>query len=500
MSSIGDGPLIGQSNHSSGGNLATSECRSHEPRGPGHPPLDPKLVIRIGAKQIISLFVPISICMFLVAFLSKNVPFFSTVDVHLIYAPFNTPNADIGTRTWETLLNVAIILGFVVVTTFTLVLLFKFECYKCLTGWFVLTTFIVVFVASFMFFAELLRASMIFVDNITFAILLWNFGVLGLISIHWRSPLILQQAYLIFNSVEVALILIRFLPKWTCWVLLGAISIWDLIAVLCPRGPLRMLVEMAQARDRPLFPAIIYSTAAAYIVATTVHNSTDSTSNAETEISTRNVGGEQSGLPLPNRNDNAVPSNKMQHYRRLETSLKSPLLDSGDEKRNSTQPDGAAKGMARARKHQSYPRVGESDIQHEPQNLTPPLTTGANEPRSHEMGATGERPEAPTEWLRDLQDDVIEREDRGVKLGLGDFVFYSVLIGRASLDGDVLTAVACYVAILVGMCLTIVALAVARRALPALPISIICGIIFYISTAVVITPFVDAISERRLFF
>ncbi|VDL57658.1 unnamed protein product [Hymenolepis diminuta] len=83
---------------------------------------------------------------------------------------------------------------------------------------------------------------------------------------------------------------------------------------------------------------------------------------------------------------------------------------------------------------------------------------------------------------------------------MGDFVFYSVLIGRASLDGDILTAMSCYVAILVGMCLTIVALAVARRALPALPISIICGIIFYFSTAAVITPFIHALSEKRLFF
>lgn len=59
--------------------------------------------------------------------------------------------------------------------------------------------------------------------------------------------------------------------------------------------------------------------------------------------------------------------------------------------------------MGRAKMHQSYQRVSESDIHQEPRNLTPPLTTGANEPRSHEMGATGERAEAPSEWLRDLQ-------------------------------------------------------------------------------------------------
>ena len=84
------------------------------------------------------------------------------------------------------------------------------------------------------------------------------------------------------------------------------------------------------------------------------------------------------------------------------------------------------------------------------------------------------------------------RKSNSIKLGLGDFIFYSVLVSKAALYSFT-TFIACMLVILAGLGLTLILLAVYRMALPALPISIFLGVVFYLVTLALIEPWFQAV-------
>lgn len=123
-----------------------------------------------------------------------------------------------------------------------------------------------------------------------------------------------------------------------------------------------------------------------------------------------------------------------------------------------------------------------------------------------------------------------------IKLGLGDFVFYSLLVSRAAVHGFVpflactmgVVAVSVYVCVSTptcvrlyacggtvlrhhgqylqsifpisqGLAMTLVLLAIHKKALPALPISIFLGIVFFLGAQYFIVPFVTAATSAGVY-
>ena len=245
----------------------------------------------------------------------------------------------------------------VAVMTVLLVLAFKYRCYKLLHGWLFLSSLLLLFLFTFTYIGYVMETYNLPMDWITLAIVLWNFGIVGMVCIHWKGPLIMQQAYLIFISALMALIFIKYLPDWTTWAVLGAIAVWDLFAVLAPCGPLRILVETAQQRnEQSLFQSIIYSAGVVYAL------------------------------------------------------------------------------------------VGAADNNQDPQEQPQAPPRRQNPHRNRQEGAVANNVEHPHQ--QPLEENPEEEDNQGIKLGLGDFIFYSILVGKASSYGDWNTTIACFVAIM----------------------------------------------------
>jgi hypothetical protein len=81
-----------------------------------------------------------------------------------------------------------------------------------------------------------------------------------------------------------------------------------------------------------------------------------------------------------------------------------------------------------------------------------------------------------------------EDQDRGVRLGLGDFCFYGILVTRAARLGWDLV-ILCVFAVCLGLSLTLIVLAVLQKPLPALPFSLALGVVFFMTGAMTFRPF-----------
>lgn len=432
--------------------------------------------LKYGAKHVIKIFIPVSICMLIVVITILSLPYYQRTNMYMVYTPFTDQKVEPTVKLWQSVANALILICVIAVMSVLLIVLYKKRYYKVINGWLIISSLSLLFMITSVHVFELLKVLNVPLDTLTVVLVIWNFGVIGMIAIHWKGPMIVQQSYLLFISSLMALSFIKFIPEWTIWTVLATVSIWDLIAVLCPKGPLRILVETAQERNEQLFPSLVYSSGVAYNLVLTIANDVkEELSRDENQLI----------------NFQSVQANEEQQHQ--ESSINQGSQSEQVNRQNSQNSQNSR--HSQGSKNTSNQTVPNSSQQQQSSRL---LLNGVQlVPDTSYSSNQGDDSSIPI--VNNSSSNSSSSDDSGVKLGLGDFVFYSILVGKVSTYGDWNTTIACFVAILIGLCLTLLLLSIIKTALPALPISITFGLIFYFSTSFVVQPFTSELAYNQIF-
>lgn len=392
-------------------------------------------------EEIIRIITPVSICMFLVVILVSVLDTDSSNSSSINTIATIAYDESTSDSEWDkfkgALLNSLVFVAVVTVVTFLLVLLFYFRCTKFLKYYMGFSAFLVLGFMGGEIALFLIQVFKIAIDSFTYVLLLFNFTIVGVLAVFMsKIPIFVTQSYMVIIGVLTAY-WFTMLPEWTTWVLLVAMALYDLAAVLLPGGPLRLLVELAISRDEDI-PALVYE----------ARPTVDPRRNSIVQRRIwRNGGVNPESLTGSHIDPESIESFQNQRI------------------------------IANAEEGQGQVQVRE---------LSAPLI----DHRIRDHGPVGENL---------VLEGIGLGSSGAIKLGLGDFIFYSVLVGRAAMY-DFMTVYACYLAIIAGLGITLMLLALYQKALPALPVSVLLGVLFYVLTRVFLEEFIVQCSSNLLMF
>ncbi|XP_021890090.1 presenilin-like protein At2g29900 [Carica papaya] len=426
----------------------------------------PTSILESLGEEVIVIIAPVSICMFvvviLVCILNTDYSSSSSITTIVTIAYTETSSDSSWDKFMGALLNSLAFVAVVTVSTFVLVLLFYFRCTGFLKFYLGLSSFIVLGFMGGEIAVVLIEDYSIPIDCITFLVALFNFAVVGVFAVFMsKMAILVTQGYLVFIGVLVAY-WFTLLPEWTTWVLLVAMALYDLAAVLLPIGPLRLLVELAMSRDEDI-PALVYEARPV-----TPHDSGSSSDvpQRRTWREGRNAG-----------HDLVESSNAGSHY--YVNVLGSDRIS------------GTSVAVGSNHHETRLVRAEEGRVSDREAELAAPLID------NRVTQLDGRQNVVPNESF--ILEGIGLGSSSAIKLGLGDFIFYSVLVGRAAMY-DLMTVYASYLAIIAGLGITLVLLAFYQKALPALPVSVALGVLFYFLTRLLLEDFVVQCCTNLLMF
>uniref|UniRef100_A0A7S3P6F6 Presenilin n=1 Tax=Amphora coffeiformis TaxID=265554 RepID=A0A7S3P6F6_9STRA len=422
--------------------------------------------------------------------------------------------------------NAAIMIGVIGGMTFVIVFLYKMRFMMCLIGYMIVCSGTLLGILGGNMVQTFLMIYDIPLDKVTFALVMFNFAIVGVLAIFWGEgvPKYITQGYLVCTSVILAWHLSYF-DVWTTWALLFMLALYDLCAVLTPCGPLKALVNAMSEEGAPEMPGLLFEAELPPEAkrpttpsATTPRASSGTAAGSRAPSSTagsRNRAGKSEGAPPVQGSQAAPPNSNISPVIDVPLAIAKvynlDVIGLPIESKEIMFPNKARTAAAAPLLQDSVD--GRVDLPEEPsvRQLRAMVTVRLpqNGGRLERVKKRGKRVFLERDrhgdpkrilWvdragkvfaeMRDDDENAVQRNT--IRLGLGDFIFYSVLVAKAA-QYSFATFAACMLVVLAGLGGTLILLAVYHHALPALPISILMGIVIYLTTRLFLEPFVEQV-------
>ncbi|KAF4144804.1 Presenilin [Phytophthora infestans] len=451
----------------------------------------------------------------------------ASMSTYLVYGDSGSSSSSGGSGIGESLVNALVIIGAIALLTFGMALLYKYNCMKFLSGYIMFASTAILSFVGGQLVDEIVNDQFGWaVDWPTFLFVMVNFGFVGVISIFYQkgTPKFVQNGYLVMVSVILAWQFSMW-PEWTTFTFCVMFACYDLCAVLTPCGPLKYLIGLIQEKQAPL-PGLLYEADVRDGVSHDRHRQqqqqqrrqqeqqrpknapTDEVTAAQRQSSSAT----SQSSSTSNHNDNGTTPVTNSTRAPAPVPVVAPVpvpVPQPTTDRTDSSPIPVMSSSSRPR------NVAESNFTtYECETLEALVALLTEFYETFSAEDTWKAPQVaekffPTQdrlWLlifhkyyvcscsldmpcpvqarrerRERQREEEDEDDKTIKLGLGDFIFYSVLVGRAAIK-DFSTFAVTFVCIVMGLGGTLFLLAVLHKALPALPISIFLATFFYFLT------------------
>lgn len=318
------------------------------------------------------------------------------------------------------------------------------------------------------------------------------YGCLGVYAFLANGSISLHQFFVVSNCSLIAVFYLRAFPRYTTWFVLWAVLFWDLFAVLAPMGPLKKVQEKASDYSNNILKFLMFAA--------------DDRQSAGIDMSLEDMDAEE------NLNDERKLRKDVKQLIQLYTKKEAQddeFLQKIRQRRTAINPDSGLTAHSPMVTTEPSPmtlvphKEKNSDDEESDTTETVCSTSSSSSSSSEDVTSSEFRLTtssevstadecAPEEWNALLQkqhefDQMYEpvtaadalNDGETVRLGFGDFVFYSLLIGQAATGGCPVSVGFAAFGILFGLVATLTVLSSEESTTPALPLPVICGTCCY---------------------